>query len=155
MPPSPRPKNIPPRRDPPKRKAFFGYDPTKLQNPDPRKRYKFVDPSARMEGVESHLSRGWEIESRHAEGPVLARGNESKMAEPITLEGLVLMSISREEAERIDREGQYGQGGQELLDEIDNQIANPRGGGYEGLHGGEIADVINETRPLQRDSASI
>lgn len=153
MPPSPKNR---PRRDPPRRKTFTGFDPTKLLNPDPSKRYKFVDKAAKMGGVRSHESHGWEIVSFTKDGPQLRIGTESRMGEPIEMDDMILMCIDREEHARVQREGQYGESGQELLDAIDAQIINP--GGIDGLAVSptEDLDVVNETKRSQRfDSAAV
>ena len=138
---APRPKNI--RRDPTRRKQFTGYDPTKLLQGDPTKKYKFVDPSAKLDGVGMHESRGWEIVLRSKDGPCLQIGTEAKMAEPVSYEQMVLMSIDRAEWDRVEQQGSHGQGGQDILDAIDDQITNP--GGFTDIQGGDIADVRNET----------
>lgn len=133
-----------PRKDPPRRRSFTGYDPTKLLSPDPGKKYKFVDPSAKIDGVRSHESRGWTVVLNSKDGPKLEIGGSGKSAEPVEYDGLVLMSIDREEFARIQREGQHGESGQELLDEIDRQILNPRGGGIDQIRS-PLAQVMNET----------
>jgi hypothetical protein len=149
-----RPKQVV-RRDPPRKRSFAGYDPTKLLNADPQFRYKFVDPSAKMDGVRSHESRGWEIVLRTKDGPVLMVGTEAREAEPIDYEGMILMRLPKEAFERVDREGQHGQGGQDLLDAIDEQITNP--GGLDGLGASNrYGEVLNETKPtVSFDSAAI
>lgn len=150
-----RPGNLAPRRDPQNRRTFFGYDPTKLTNPDPTKRYKFVDPSAKHEGIRSHEARGWEVVKVHKDGPTLVSGTEARDMEPVTLDDLVLMQIDRKTWERWEREGVHAVGGQQHLDDIEQQILSPAG--IDGsARSTSYAEVINESKaPRSFSSAEL
>ena len=151
----PRPKSLPSRSDPARRRNFTGFDQTRLLRPDPSKKYKFVDPSDRLNGVGMHEQRGWVIEKMSRDGVGLEYGVTARNAgDPQTLMDHVLMSVDRAEWERVEREGFNGERGQQLLDDIDDQITNAAGGSPDGGIRSRYATTVNETKPLQEfDSA--
>ena len=145
-----RPKNLPPRRDPVRgRPRLIGFDQTKLIGGNPERKYKLVDKAASMNGVSQHEQRGWEIVLQAKDAPQLQVGTGARAGEPVELDGHILMSLPKEEWQRVEEEGQYGERGQALLDEIDAQITDPHGGADTGLRSNRYAAVINETKPTQ------
>lgn len=145
-----RPKNLPPRRDPVRaRPRLIGFDQTKLVQANPDLKYKLVDKAAVMNGVTQHEQRGWSIVLQSKDGPQLQVGTGARPSEPVELDGHILMSLPKEEWLRVEREGQFGERGQDLLDEIDAQITDPHGGADTGLRSNRYAAVINETKPEQ------
>jgi len=141
------------RRDPNRRNTQAGVDPTKLIRTDPLRKYKLVHPDDRStNSVRNHEHRGWEIERGTKGGVMLERGACSKEGEAIEMDGYVLMSIAREEFERIEREGYYGNGGQESLDDIEDQIIDPSGP-IDASRGqtARIASFQNETKALSAE----
>jgi len=143
------PSKDPSRVDPPAQRTDLGFDQTSLVKADPNKRYKFVSDTMAESGVEAHEADGWEVERYEDGGVKLLRGKTARPGEPVTLYGQVLMSISKAEGERIEREGYLGGLGQNYLDRVRDAMTTRNGG--VGQTAAQMSNryvrVTNETEP--------
>lgn len=143
------PLAAPTRRDPRRRRDTKTFDRTRLVDANPEKKYCLVHPGIRDGNIRSYEGRGWQIEQSGQGNVRLAVGNSNRPGEPVEHEGHILMSIDKVEWDRIEREGQYGEAGQELFDDIEERIIDPNGGidparGMTRGMGGYLT-VVNET----------
>ena len=138
----------PVRRDPDRRRTQAGHDPTVLENRDASKKYKWVHPDdgTAIFGIRGHEQRGWVIEMSVQGGVIPQRGACSKVGQPVEMDGYVLMSIPKEEFERIEQEGVHGQTGQRYLDEVE-ELISAQGGINMPRASRQYFKLENETSP--------
>lgn len=147
------------RRDPRPRPTdgVAGWFRIKTETKDPNKFYVWVD-IANGE-VDHYSSMGYDPVKWNGpnQGVQIVGGRLArKPGDDITCRGQLLMSIDMVEKERLEREGEFGDTGQNDLDRIEKLIIRRRGnkdyfrniGGIEGsLSNGQFMDVENETSP--------
>lgn len=143
-----------PRRDP-KRRHVDGASPwSRLQHRNPKKHYVFASLTNQETGQAYYEQLGYEIERMPDKGTPGVQpwaGCTSKPGEPIEVRGHVLMSISTDKRREIDLYGADGDGGQALVDAIEERIIDREAGGVDGLRGmrTRYMDVTNETGPAE------
>lgn len=101
-----------------------------VRNRDPERKYVFVPKSATEHGVDHYHYLGYEVETYREGGPFLAMGpkNKDKLnGLEIESRGQILMSISKEDADRIDQFGADGTSGQNAADEQQKRMLNAPG----------------------------
>jgi hypothetical protein len=148
-----RPKATPVRVDPSRRKTRAGHDQTALTGADPTKKYKWVHPDDKSDfGIRAHGFRGWTVEMTGDSSVMPQRGACSMPGEPVQMSGYVLMSIPREKFAVIEREGEFGNGGQDSLDEIEEMIAAEGGRDVPRVNR-QYFDLVNETSANHRVGA--
>lgn len=143
------------RTDPTSKHVDLGFDQTRLKGANPQKRYVCVHPDHQVNGVDAYESEGWEVVKYQKGGVSFARGKTAREGEPVTYMGMVLMSIDRTEAERLDYEGALGGTGQRYLDRVRQQIVDPRGGADDAVSrmSNRYVRGVNETEPERYVSA--
>lgn len=120
----PAAKAQPKRKDPRKRRPSNAFDQTVIEpeTKEPGRVYRFASLNAHYMGVRQMEQLGWRIEIQ-GESPVKLRiGATAREGEPLEYMGNILMSVEKEEADRANREGWYGEGGQDDLDMINQRI---------------------------------
>lgn len=110
------------RRDP-RQRHTDGLAPWQhLTGEDPDKKYVWVCEAFADTGPDLYAAQGYEVETYSVDGVAPKGGRTGKPGEIIKYRGHILMSVSKERAEEIDRYGADGNGGQERIDEIENLI---------------------------------
>lgn len=113
---------LPPRKDPVERRTLNGSAIwSHLIDRDETREYVYVnqgDPDA----MAHYDAVGYVVETLRPGGVRPAGGRVCKPGEPIVMRGLVLMSISKAEKNRIELEGADGDSGQLMADRIEKQL---------------------------------
>lgn len=138
------------RKDPSKRRRILGNGNmwnVKSKNPD--KKFCWVYTNNSEFGVQYYESAGWDTVQKGSADVDFPEGLVSK-GSLIEMNGHVLMSIDKEDFDDIQKRGMYGNGGQDLTDQIDKMIHN------KGVDASElrspIVHVVNETGPTRRST---
>jgi len=136
-----------PRSDPRPRTHDGANKGVGLSNARPDRHYVGVDQHGNA--VSDYESRGYEVEIAEEAG-VRWNRRTCKLGEPLEYMGHVLMSIDINEHKRIEREGDHGDGGQELADRIESAILDKSGAQRDlmrGLSGGYVR-LENDVKPM-------
>lgn len=110
------------RKSPRKRPLRGTVDRTSIINEEPGMSYAFAAPGSRTGTPAHYQSRGWEIVNLSKNGPQLALGATGRIGEPVMLDDVVLMTMPKEEKERQEQEGTYGDAGQNLADVLEGKM---------------------------------
>jgi hypothetical protein len=119
--------------------------------------YVQVYKAAKEQGIAYYQDLGYTIERHGADAPQLRGKNVNsdgserhKSGDAIEYMDNVLMSIPMEDYERLQKEGPYGDSGQEWADKLEAQIIDKRGveDPMRGMRGGNRGyfDFRNSTR---------
>lgn len=126
------------RHDPPSRPPDGVRPWDKLENPDPKMHYVFVDPNSEFFGIPYYEALGYEQVLRTDGGVRSVMKTKGDSGSVVTSLHQVLMQIPLDEKRKLDDPGQRD------CDEIDKRILKP--GGVDGLRGkGGYLSIVNET----------
>lgn len=123
------------RQDPKPRLVDGAKGKDRLVGADPDRKYVWANRSD-ASGEQYYEGLGYRVERRAANGGDGVRPwarVTCKPGEPIEMSGHVLMSIAREDADRIEREGDGDSIGQDGCDAIEKQLINRKS----GMHGSD------------------
>ena len=123
------------RKDPRKRPTRGTIDRTEIINKVPGMSYCFAAPGSRTGTPAHYQHRGWDIVNLTKNGPQLQMGQTGKIGEPVMLDDVVLMTMPTEDKERIEKEGVYGDSGQDAADIIEDKIIDKALGGADPMRG--------------------
>ena len=142
------------RTDPASRNIDGMHSAGDLRNKDPKKRYVWVNKLSEDLGPGYYEHIGYTVERSGPGAPVPAMGRTSRASgEVIEFRGMQLMSIQNEEWEELERAGEYGQSGQALIDEREEQIIKRRGGmidPFRGIHANKRPTFVDFENKTQR-----
>lgn len=130
-----------PKRQDPKPRHIDGISVwANVRGKDPTRVYVLANKTGIM-GADWYQMLGYKIETAdytaagQAKGVYLAGGKTARQGEPLEMMGLVLMSISKEKHDLIERHGIDGQSGQAEADEIEARIIDKEAGGTDEMRG--------------------
>lgn len=115
------------RKDPPQRPMTGLSSWTDLRNPDPNKRYVWVNQLLTEQGPDMYEASGYEYERFDSNPGGLRLMQQGKMtdSEPIVRAGHVLMSIELEKHEENEQYGTMGSQGQQSIERIEAYMNGP------------------------------
>lgn len=117
-------------------------------NGDPKRKY--IKANGREDqdfNYEYFEGLGYEIETHQKGGVSIKLGTKAKIGSPLKWKGMVLMSCSTENSERLFLEGETGHSGQSYQDKLYNRINQgqlERRVNIQGVHQAENWDQLNQ-----------